>query len=207
MVNVAFASNFYEAGDQGEEIALIQTRLLSLGYAAGSADGDFGPATEAAVKAYQRDQGLAADGVVGPATYKMLLGRDIPAVSRDASTAVARRIIQFSMRYLGVPYLFGGTTPAGFDCSGFTRYVYGTAGLALPRAADDQFGVGRAISMNRLQPGDLVFFSTYAPGASHSGIYIGDGSFISATSSRGIAVDRISSSYWGPRYIGARRVL
>jgi cell wall-associated NlpC family hydrolase len=205
--NVASASNFYEEGDQGQEIVLIQQRLLSLGYEIGSADGDFGSATENAVKAYQKDQGLTPDGVVGPTTFKALLGRDIPAVSRDSSTAAARRIIQLSMRYLGVPYVFGGTTADGFDCSGFTRYVYRTVGVNLPRTADDQFEVGRAVSLSRLQPGDMVFFTTYASGASHSGIYIGDGKFISATSSRGIAIDRVNSSYWGPRYVGARRVL
>ena len=206
-LNVASASNFYEEGDQGQEIVLIQKRLLSLGYEIGSADGDFGPATETAVKAYQKDKGLTPDGVVGPTTYQMLLGRDIPAVSRDSSTVAARRVIQFSMRYLGVPYVFGGTTADGFDCSGFTRHVYRTVGVALPRTADDQFEVGRAVSLSRLQPGDMVFFTTYASGASHSGIYIGDGNFISATTSRGVAIDRLNSSYWGPRYVGARRVL
>lgn len=205
--SVASASNFYEEGDQGQEIELIQKRLLALGYQVGAADGDFGPATEAAVKAFQKDKGLAVDGIVGAATYRELLGRDIPAVSRDSSMALARRLIQFSMRYLGVPYVYGGTTASGFDCSGFTRHVFRTAGIELPRTADSQFEIGRPVSVSRLRPGDLVFFTTYAPGASHSGIYIGDGKFISATSSRGIAIDRIDSSYWGARYVGARRIL
>lgn len=207
LTNVALASNYYEEGDQGPEIVLIQKRLLALGYDVGNADGDFGAVTESAVKAYQKNQGLTPDGLVGPATYRALLGREIPAVSRDSSAAAARRIIQFSMKYLGVPYVYGGTTANGFDCSGFTRHVYRIVGLELPRTADNQFGVGRAISLHRLRPGDMVFFTTYVPGASHSGIYIGDGRFISATSSRGIAIDRLNSSYWGPRYVGARRVL
>ncbi len=207
LTNIALASNYYEEGDQGPEIVLIQKRLLALGYAVGSADGDFGTATEAAVKAYQQSQGLTPDGLVGPATYRALLGRDMPAVSRDSSVAAARRLIQFSMKYLGVPYVFGGTSTDGFDCSGFTRHVYRIVGLELPRTADNQFAVGRGVSQQRLLPGDMVFFTTYAPGASHSGIYIGDGRFISATSSRGIAVDSLNSSYWGPRYVGARRVI
>lgn len=205
--SVVSASNFYEEGDQGQEIVLIQKRLLSLGYELGSADGDFGSATESAVRAYQKEKGLTPDGVVGPSTYQALLGRDMPTVSRDSSVAAARRIIQSSMQYLGVPYVFGGTTANGFDCSGFTRYVYRTVGVNLPRTADDQFEVGRPVAYSRLQPGDMVFFTTYASGASHSGIYIGDGKFISATSSRGIAIDSMNSSYWGQRYIGARRVL
>ena len=202
----AFASGTYEAGDQGEDVAAIQSQLNSLGFNAGAADGDFGDATVSAVKAFQKARGLEADGVIGPQTYRALMGRDIP-VSRDSSTTSVRRIIQTSMRYTGVPYVFGGTSPNGFDCSGFTRYVFAQSGVYLPRMADEQFEIGRAVSYSRLQPGDLVFFSTYAAGASHSGIYLCDGKFISATSSRGVAIDRMNSSYWGPRYIGARRVM
>ena len=202
----AFASGTYEAGDQGEDVAVIQSQLNSLGFNAGTADGDFGDATVSAVKAFQKARGLEADGVIGPQTYRALMGRDIP-VSRDSSTTSVRRVIQSSMRYTGVPYVFGGTSPNGFDCSGFTRYVFAQSGVYLPRMADEQFEIGRAVSYSRLQPGDLVFFSTYAAGASHSGIYLGDGKFISATSSRGVAIDRMDSSYWGPRYIGARRVM
>ncbi|QDR80187.1 C40 family peptidase [Sporomusa termitida] len=202
----AFASGTYEAGDQGEEVAAIQSQLNSLGFNAGAADGDFGDVTVSAVKAFQKARGLEADGVIGPQTYRALMGRDIP-VSRDSSTTSVRRIIQTSMRYTGVPYVFGGTSPNGFDCSGFTRYVFAQSGVYLPRMADEQFGIGRAVSHSRLRPGDLVFFSTYAAGASHSGIYLGDGKFISATSSRGVAINGMNSSYWGPRYIGARRVM
>ncbi|HWR07950.1 C40 family peptidase [Sporomusa sp.] len=202
----AYASDTYEAGDQGADVAAIQSQLNSLGFNAGAADGDFGDVTVNAVKAFQKARGLEADGVIGPQTYRALMGRDIP-VSRDSSTTSVRRVIQTSMRYTGVPYVFGGTSPNGFDCSGFTRYVFAQSGVNLPRMADEQFEIGRAVSYSRLQPGDLVFFTTYASGASHSGIYLGDGKFISATSSRGVAIDRMNSSYWGPRYVGARRVM
>lgn len=205
MTVMAHASAFQE-GDEGQDVALIQSRLNALGYDAGAADGDFGAQTTAAVIAFQRDRGLDADGVIGAATYRTLLGREIP-VSRDGSTVTVRRIIQTAMRNTGVPYAFGGTTPDGFDCSGFVRYVFGSSGISLPRTADAQYEVGGWVSKSRLQPGDLVFFTTYASGASHSGIYLGDGKFISATSSRGVVVDRLESGYWGPRYIGARRVL
>lgn len=202
----AYASGTYEAGDQGDDVAAIQAQLNNLGFNVGTADGDFGDLTANAVKSFQRSRGLEADGVVGAQTYRALMGRDIPA-SRDSSTASVRRVIQTSMRYIGVPYVFGGTSPSGFDCSGFTRYVFAQSGVYLPRMADEQFEVGRPVSYSRLQPGDMVFFTTYASGASHSGIYIGDGRFISATSSRGVAIDRMNSSYWGPRYVGARRVM
>lgn len=196
----------YEVGDRGEDVAAIQAQLNNLGFNAGAADGDFGNATVAAVKAFQKSRGLESDGVIGTETYRALMGRDIPA-SRDSSTASVRRIVQTALRYTGVPYVFGGTSPGGFDCSGYTRYVFAQSGIYLPRMADEQFEVGRHVSYGNLQPGDLVFFSTYASGASHSGIYIGDGRFISATSSSGVRVDSLDSGYWGPRYIGARRVM
>jgi len=190
-------------GDQGEEVTQLQSALASLGYSV-AVDGDFGSATARAVKAFQESRGLEADGLVGAATYRALMGRELPEVSRGGSY-VARRIVQTSFQYIGVPYVFGGTTPSGFDCSGFVRYVYANAGISLPRAADEQFESGYAVS--NLQPGDLVFFSTYTYGASHSGIYLGNGKFISATSSSGVRIDNLYDGYWGSCYIGARRVI
>lgn len=196
----------YQQGDQGTDVAELQTRLNALGYDAGSSDGDFGETTLKAVKAFQKDRGLEADGVVGSQTYLALMGRDMP-VSRDASGFGVRRVVQSALRYQGVPYVFGGTSPSGFDCSGYVRFVFAQAGVYLPRSADEQYEVGYAVSYDNLQTGDLVFFTTYAYGASHSGIYLGNGKFISATSSRGVVIDRLDSGYWGARYIGARRVL
>ena len=201
---IASASAF-EQGDEGQEVSLIQAKLSTLGYDV-SADGNFGEQTTIAVKAFQRDRGLTADGVVGAQTYGLLLGRDIP-VSRDSSAATARRLIQTASRYIGVPYVFGGTTPDGFDCSGFMRYVYAKSGVYLPRMADSQFYSGRQISMSQLRPGDLIFFTTYEPGASHVGIYVGDGNFIHAGTSTGVTVSSAFTGYWGARYYGACRVL
>ncbi|HTM31976.1 MAG TPA: NlpC/P60 family protein [Vicinamibacterales bacterium] len=106
----------------------------------------------------------------------------------------------------GAPYRNGGSTPDGFDCSGFVQYVFGLNGLAVPRGTREQFGIGHSIDRNHLAPGDLVFFSTVAPGASHVGIAIGNGEFVHAPSSRGVVrVERLSADYWRRRYIGARR--
>jgi peptidoglycan DL-endopeptidase CwlO len=106
----------------------------------------------------------------------------------------------------GAPYRNGGATPEGFDCSGFVQYVFGLHGVGVPRATREQFRLGRSIPRDRLAPGDLVFFSTTAPGASHVGIMIGGDQFVHAPSSRGVVrVERLSSDYWGRRYIGARR--
>ena len=195
----------FRMGDQGSEVAEIQGQLANLGYDV-AADGDFGPATVAAVKMFQSNQGLDADGLVGPSTYSALMGREMPQVSRSFNS-ISRRIIASSMNYIGVPYVFGGTSPSGFDCSGYVRYVFANAGIYLPRTADAQYEVGMPVSRGELIPGDLVFFSTYDYGASHVGIYLGDGSFINASSSRGVAVDSLYSSYWGSCYIGARRVI
>lgn len=202
--SVASAAAF-RSGDQGDEVAQIQKALAGLGYEV-SIDGDFGSATKEAVIAFQKSKGLEPDGLVGDATYRALLGRDMPEVSRG-STAVVRRVVQTSMQYIGVPYVFGGTTPGGFDCSGYTRYVFANAGVYLPRMADEQYWVGSSVSYGNLQVGDLVFFTTYAPGVSHVGIYMGNGTFIHASSSRGVVIDSMGSSYWSSRYVGAKRVL
>ena len=119
---------------------------------------------------------------------------------------VGSQLVSSAYQYLGVPYVFGGNTPDGFDCSGFTKYVFSHNGINLPRMADEQYMLGDKVSRSELIPGDLVFFTTYEPGVSHTGIYVGDDNFISATSSGGIRVDSLNSGYWGSRYIGAKRV-
>lgn len=117
-----------------------------------------------------------------------------------------KNVVSMAYEYIGVPYVFGGNDTDGFDCSGFTKYVFSHNGIELPRLADEQYEVGEKVSRSELVPGDLVFFTTYEPGVSHAGIYVGDNNFISATSSGGIRVDSLDSSYWGPRYVGATRV-
>lgn len=202
--SVAGASAF-RVGDQGSDVAEIQGQLASLGYDV-AADGDYGPATAEAVKAFQVTQGLSADGLVGPSTYAALLGKSMPEVSRGTNY-ISRRVVSESMNYLGVPYVFGGTTPSGFDCSGYVRYVFAHAGIYLPHTADAQYECGYPVSTGELVAGDLVFFSTYEPGPSHVGIYLGDGEFINASSSQGVSIASLYSSYWGSCYIGARRVM
>ena len=202
--NPAGASAASRLGDSGDEITIIQEQLLSLGYDVGTPDGMFGDQTQAAVEAFQSDYGLTVDGIVGEDTWRVLR-TTVLQVSRGTSSAA--RIVLAAQRYLGAPYVWGGTSPGGFDCSGFTQYVFALSGVNLPRTADMQFGVGIPVNSDRLQPGDMVYFSTYEPGPSHNGIYIGGGKFISATSSRGVSIDRLDSAYWDARYIGARRVI
>ena len=107
----------------------------------------------------------------------------------------------------GAPYRLGGDDPNGFDCSGLVRYVFAQHGIALPRTVVEQFRVGSGVNATDLKAGDLVFFSTTTPGASHVGIAVGGGAFIHAPTSSGVVrVENLGSSYWGPRFLGARRV-
>ncbi len=137
----------------------------------------------------------------------LLFLTNITFLNRAEAATSGNDIAQFSKKYQGVPYVFGGTTPSGFDCSGFVRYVYSHYGVTLPRTAESQYAVGKAVAKSNLQPGDMVFFSnTYKAGISHAGIYIGANQFISAES-KGVAINTLSNTYWGPKYTGARRII
>jgi len=112
-----------------------------------------------------------------------------------------------AMSLRGAPYKDGGMDPTGFDCSGFVRYVYEQHGVEMPRQVREQFRLGKTVDRDRLEPGDLVFFSTVAPGASHVGIMIGGDQFVHAPSERGVVrVESLGQQYWASRFIGAKRV-
>ena len=132
---------------------------------------------------------------------------DLPALGAgerpapDAVTATA-------LEYLGVPYRWGGNTPGGFDCSGFTWYVFSRHGMELPRVAADQYRVGERIGRNAVRPGDLLFFETISEGPSHVALALDADRFVHAPARRGkVRVERLSSGYWASRFLGARRVL
>ena len=201
----SYAAGQFRVGDQGEEIAELQEQLVLLGYDV-MADGTFGAATVDAIKEFQKSCGIKADGLIGPATYSALLGKDMPDLTQRVGY-LANTIVSASMNYIGVPYVFGGTSPYGFDCSGYVQYVFAKAGISIPRTADVQYDFGTPISTTELVPGDLVFFETYTYGASHVGIYLGDGNFIHASSSQGVTINSLSQAYYSSHYIGARRIL
>lgn len=122
--------------------------------------------------------------------------------------ANADKIIATAKKYIGVPYVWGGESPSGFDCSGFVQYVFKQHGISLNRTCETQYKHGTYVSKSNLKPGDLVFFqNTYKAGISHIGIYIGNGQFIHASSSKGVVISNLSSSYYVSHYYGARRIL
>lgn len=120
----------------------------------------------------------------------------------------AQALVDSALRLVGVKYKNGGTDPKGFDCSGFTQYVFAQYGLALPRAVRDQFNVGASIDPSGdLAAGDLLFFTTTEPGASHVAIALGNDEFVHAPSSTGVVrVEKLTVKYWAERFLGARRV-
>lgn len=126
-----------------------------------------------------------------------------PAVKTASSAAL---LVSNSKKYLGIPYMWGGSSPNGFDCSGFVQYLLKQQKVAVPRTADGmRASAGKSVFQP--QPGDLVFFSsTQKAPANHVGIYIGSGKFISATNSNGIHIDPLTTGYWGNRYFTAKRV-
>jgi cell wall-associated NlpC family hydrolase len=111
-------------------------------------------------------------------------------------------VVGVAMRYLGVPYVWGGASPAGFDCSGLTMYVYAQVGVSLPHNAAAQYGYGSPVSRSDLQPGDLVFFD----GLGHVGLYIGGGNFIHAPHTGDVVKISSLSGWYAATYVGARRL-
>ena len=113
------------------------------------------------------------------------------------------------MGFRGVPYRLGGSDPAGFDCSGLVQYVFAQYGISVPRVVEQQYEIGDRVRPSDIKPGDLIFFNTKKDGdrASHVAIAIGSDSFVHAPNSTGVVrIETLSSSYWGARYVGARRI-
>jgi cell wall-associated NlpC family hydrolase len=132
-----------------------------------------------------------------------------PAVANANGSKDGYSITGTALSLRGIPYVNGGTDPrTGFDCSGFTQYVYREHGVKIPRDVHDQFSAGKKVNPDELAVGDLIFFSTTAKGPTHVGIAIGGDQFIHAPSSTGVVrIERFTATYWKQRFLGARRVL
>lgn len=186
-------------------LKVAQQKLQVLGFSDERPSGRMTEATSTALKSFQKQHKLKADGDLNDATYQKLTWE---AFAKEGIPKVkGKEIVSRAAKYKGVPYVFGGTTTKGFDCSGYVQYVFKDCKAKLPRLADEQALQGIFVTQKQLRPGDLVFFTTYAPGASHVGIYAGDGQFWSASSSKGVILSSLKEEYWKQRYFGARRVL
>jgi cell wall-associated NlpC family hydrolase len=162
----------------------------------------------------------ASSGANRPRPFPSPAGSTAPATSTPEPAPAApppaaprsaipndQALVATALSFRGTPYRNGGSDPSGFDCSGFTQWVFAQYGIALPRNVEEQFKVGEKIKQDDLKPGDLVFFHTESRGASHVGIFIADDQFVHAPSSKGLVrVEYINSTYWGRRFVGARRM-
>jgi peptidoglycan DL-endopeptidase CwlO len=136
-------------------------------------------------------------------SYDTYAREQVQVAAPPPDGSLASQVVSIAMQYLGVPYVWGGSSPAtGFDCSGFTSYVYAQVGIPLPHHAASQYRYGFPVSRDQLAPGDLVFFS----GLGHMGMYIGGGQFIHAPHTGDVVKISAMDSRWGS-YVGARRVL
>jgi hypothetical protein len=139
------------------------------------------------------------------------IGAPIPPSDRpdrsDVQVFDSYALVGTALGLRGIPYRNGGTDPEGFDCSGFTQYVFARFGIRLPRDVRSQYLIGKPIEAEEISPGDLVFFATTNPGASHVAIAIGGDGFVHAPSTWGtVRVEFLSGTYWSRRFLGARRL-
>jgi cell wall-associated NlpC family hydrolase len=136
------------------------------------------------------------------ACAKQVISPDLPATtsaSEESRNATAARL---ATRYLGAPYVWAGSSPSGFDCSGLVMYAFGQVGVAIPHNAAQQFRLGIPVDRDRLRPGDVVFFNQLR----HNGIYLGDGRFVHSTKPGGVKIARLDDEWFRSRWMGARRL-
>ncbi|RIV29217.1 LysM peptidoglycan-binding domain-containing protein [Alicyclobacillaceae bacterium I2511] len=134
-----------------------------------------------------------------------LSGRGGGPTYLSSAALLGESIALSAEKLVGTPYQWGGTSPAGFDCSGFVQYVYGQLGVHLPRTSYDMYNVSHPVSLSNAQVGNLIFFNADGPGASHVGIYLGDGHFIDAESD-GVRISSVNAGYWNSHLLGVRAV-
>jgi cell wall-associated NlpC family hydrolase len=220
---MAFASSVttLKKDMRGDAVTELQKYLGKLGYMDIAPTGYYGDITKAAVKAFQKEYGLEQDGIAGKQTIgkiENLSGGKTQIATKSAvmtkasrgEDSVADKLISFAKRFIGIRYRWGGTSPKGFDCSGYTQYVFGNIGIDLNRTSTSQAAQGEHVSKSGLQPGDLVFFDTNGGNnrINHVGIYIGGGRFIQASSTgTGVTISDIDSGFYANTYMTARRVL
>lgn len=216
-------------GDRNESVRKIQEVLFYYNYYSGEIDGIYGPLTEEAIqkitkKYLQKEKTNSTSlssvevisdldqqkGKVDEGNLQEKSETNISKTREDAPKLMEvlknnDHIITLAKSFVGTPYVWGGTTPSGFDCSGFIHYIYNEQGIVIPRTVNDIWNF--ATEVNAPAIGDLIFFETYQPGPSHLGIYLGDGDFIHVSSSNGVEVSNYyKSNYWKSRFLGMKRI-
>lgn len=221
-------SDSIEPGMQNKDVKVVQTALAYFGYYEGNIDGIYGPLTKQALEQaeIEHDIDLIQEVTVDSlqTMYEEVEEEQVAAsanqnvtespekTSNEASsppievetTSSNGDVVQIAQNYIGTPYVWGGTSPSGFDCSGFIQFVFSEEDQTIPRTVSEMWNFSTPVDQPSV--GDLVFFETYKAGPSHAGIYIGDGKFIHAGESRGVEISNLDQDYWKQRYLGAQRI-
>jgi peptidoglycan DL-endopeptidase LytE len=139
----------------------------------------------------------------GLTSNTIYVGRKLSIGSAKVAGSTSSNVVEEAKKHIGTRYAWGGTSPNGFDCSGFIYYVFNQAGTSISRTNTEGY-YNKSTAISNPEPGDLVFFkNTYKAGISHMGIYLGNGEFIHASDS-GVVVSKLSNTYWSPRFAGYR---
>ncbi|MDQ0350811.1 cell wall-associated NlpC family hydrolase [Alkalibacillus filiformis] len=206
-------------GEQSNSVKRVQSALKGLGLYHDRVDGDAGHNTKRALIYFNqlnnKDLDLAGLDQIITVSHVTTTEQTNHSANTNTQSNQSESEVQTSSTtysnaastarsYVGTPYAWGGTSPSGFDCSGFLQYVYFQHGASLPRTVNDIWNVTTPVSQPSV--GDIVFFETYKPGPSHAGVYIGDGQFVHAGTTSGVTVASMSDRYWQARYLGVRSV-
>lgn len=209
-------------GTKNADIEALQRALYYLGYYDDKFDGIFGPITETALLNAQRAYGLEetpaltvelvetihqsieTKPAVAPTLVETATHDQAEPVQKSDAHSQIEQVIQAAKQQTGVRYQWGGTSPNGFDCSGFIQYVFQEQGISIPRTVSEIWN--QSVDVNQPSVGDLVFFETYKKGPSHIGIYLGNDQFIHAGESSGVTTSSLNQDYWQTKYLGSRRI-
>ncbi|GGB42807.1 peptidoglycan-binding protein [Fictibacillus barbaricus] len=194
-------------GSKGAEVIKLQTRLKDLGFFTYPMITDYyGTVTEESVEKFQKAYGLPVTGIVtNTVLTKLTEAEKAQNQKPPTSSEVTINVVANAAELMGVPYVWGGTTTKGFDCSGFIQYIFAQEGIQLPRTVAQMWNSTTSVPTPAV--GDLVFFETYQKGPSHLGVYIGNNQFVHSGSSTGVTISNLTYDYWKQRYLGTKRVI